>query len=720
MSLHLNTANKYHLSMNKDVMLHFDEQVASDLEFDRIRILLAAKTLQPTAESRALALAPIKNRRSIVKTLSETEELRRIKVEGEPFPALEFEEMQNEIRLIEIRDSVLDEASFTKISRASHTVNQIVKFLQNKRAQYPRLNDIQKDLVYTKDLIDPIAKVFDAKGQISDNASPTLSAIREKMTGLRRKISRNFNSVMKDLQGKDMLADIREGFVNNRRALAVESTYKRRVNGNVLGSSTAGTITFIEPGVIIPLNHELEILRDDERKEKRRILKELTRIARRNLPLIQNYHAALIEFDWIQARTRLSLDFNACMPKITKHPGIHLIESYHPLLVQTHQSMGKETHPQTIQLSKHGRIVVISGPNAGGKSITLKTVGLLQVMLQSGLLIPVDPKSEVGFFDAILTDIGDNQSIENQLSTYSYRLGRMRHFLKVSDAKSLLLLDEFGTGSDPELGGALAEVFFEELYERGVFGVITTHYANIKSRAAELKHAINASMLFNRETLAPLFKLEIGNPGSSFTFEVAETNGISPALISRAKSKLDIRKVELDALIGDLQKGKANLAKLTNRQLRAEVDAEKTAMEARKIKSQFSEKSVALNEATEAFNIAIARGKKLSQFIDRFKPGKNNTALLEEINKFLAVENARKEEAAQRKARSSARAKNASIQSSKRRPNHRSDEIKKGSTVKLRNGKERGEVISIQGKTATVMFGAFKTRVGINKLTFLK
>jgi DNA mismatch repair protein MutS2 len=408
------------------------------------------------------------------------------------------------------------------------------------------------------------------------------------------------------------------------------------------------------------------------------------------------------------------------MPKINKHPGIHLIESYHPLLVQTHQSMGKETHPQTLQLSKNGRIVVISGPNAGGKSITLKTVGLLQVMLQSGLLIPVDPKSEVGFFDSILTDIGDNQSIENQLSTYSYRLSRMRHFLKVSDAKSLLLLDEFGTGSDPELGGALAEVFFEELYERGVFGVITTHYANIKSRAAELKQAINASMLFNRETLAPLFKLEIGNPGSSFTFEVAETNGISPALIARAKSKLDIRKVELDALIGDLQKGKANLAKLTNRQLRAEVDAEKTAMEARKIKSQFSEKSMALNEATEAFNIAIARGKKLNQFIDRFKPGKNNTALLEEINKFLAVENARKEEAAQRKARSSLRAKNASIQSDKKRPNHRSDEIKKGSTVKLRNGKERGEVLSIQGKTATVMFGAFKTRVGINKLTFIK
>jgi DNA mismatch repair protein MutS2 len=222
--------------MNKDLMLHFDEQVASDLEFDRIRSMLAAKTLQPTAESRAHSLAPFKNRRLIVQILEETEELRLLKTEGEPFPAIEFEEMQHEIRLLEIRDSVLDETSFNKISRASHTTNQIVKFLKNKREEFPRLSNIQKDLAYTKDLIDPIAKVFDAKGRISDNASPTLSSISEEMTGLRRKISRNFIRVMKDLQAKGMLADIREGFVNNRRALAVESTYKRRVNGNVLGS----------------------------------------------------------------------------------------------------------------------------------------------------------------------------------------------------------------------------------------------------------------------------------------------------------------------------------------------------------------------------------------------------------------------------------------------------------------------------------------------------
>ena len=695
--------------MNKDLMLHFDEQVASDLEFDVIRAMLAEKTLQPTSKSRAHALVPLKNRKTIVRLLQETDELRRIKTEGEIFPSLEFEEMPDEIRMLEIRDSVLTEASFTKISRASNTVNQIVLSLKGKENKYPRLHDVQKDVYCTQDLITPIAKVFNAKGEISDNASHVLKNIREEMTGLRRKISRSFNGSMKDLQTKGMLADIREGFVNERRALAVDSTYKRRVHGNVLGSSNTGTITFIEPAVVIPLNHELEILRDDERKEMRRILKDLTKAVRTHLHLIRLYSHVLTEFDWIQARANLAIDFKSYLPGLTKKTGLHFIKAFHPLLVKTNEILGVKTHPQTIQLSKEGRILVISGPNAGGKSITLKTVGLLQVMLQSGLLIPVSPASEVGFFHSILTDIGDNQSIENQLSTYSYRLDRMKHFLEVSDNKSLLLLDEFGTGSDPELGGALAEVFFEELYKRGVLGVITTHYAKIKSKAAELPNAINGSMLFDRDTLEPLFTLQIGQPGSSFTFEVTEMIGISKSLIKRAKTKLDSRKVELDALMGDLQKEKGKIAKLANRQLRAEVDAQKASLEASKIKSQFYEKTIALNKATKENNKNLALGKKMNQFISRFKPGGKNKDLLEEIVQFLAVETVRKNKSLKK-----------STKSVKRRPNHRSDQIKVGSIVKLRTGKEKGEVISIQGKNATVLFGAFKTRVKIDQLSLVK
>ena len=389
-------------------------------------------------------------------------------------------------------------------------------------------------------------------------------------------------------------------------------------------------------------------------------------------------------------------------------------------MVKANRDLGLKTHPQSFELSKDGRLLVISGPNAGGKSITLKTVGLLQVMLQSGLLVPMNSASEIGLFDSILTDIGDNQSIENQLSTYSYRLGRMKHFLKVADKKSLLLLDEFGTGSDPELGGALAEVFFEELYDKGVYGVITTHYANIKSRAAELKQAVNASMLFDRESLSPLFKLEVGQPGSSFTFEVAKNNGISSKLIARAKKKMDFRKVELDTLIGDLQKEKTQVAKLAYRQLRAEVDAEKAAIKAEKSAKKNQEKTDALNKAIETHNLDVTRGKKMSKFIDSYDPSKSTKRLASDFIKYIAQERSRIEAAKKRPPKKQNEATPISTPQTKKRPNHRIYDIKVGSIVRLRTGKERGEVIDLKAKKATVLFGEFKTVVALDKLSFIK
>jgi DNA mismatch repair protein MutS2 len=705
--------------MSGNELLHFDEQVASDLEFDIIRAMLAEKCQQPTATSRAHSLIPLKNRRSIVRMLQETEELKRIKTEGVSFPSIDFEELHTELRLLEVQDSVLTEEGFNRITRASRSVNSVVRTLKGEGVLFPRLHHLQRDVFYTKDIIDPIEKVFDAKGLVKDEASTQLASIRAEMLNLKRSISRGFNRVMKDLLVKGWLADIREGFVNNRRVLAVESTYKRRVKGNVCGSSNTGTITFIEPSSVSNLNHELEILRDDERKEVRKILKELTRMVRRNLPLIRAYNALLIELDLVNARTSLAIELECNLPSLPKSIGLKLIKAYHPLLVKANRALGNTTHPQTLELSNDGRLLVISGPNAGGKSITLKTVGLLQVMLQSGLLVPVNSASEMGLFDSILTDIGDNQSIENQLSTYSYRLGRMRSFLKVADAKSLLLLDEFGTGSDPELGGALAEVFFEELYERGVFGVITTHYANIKSRAAELKNAINASMLFDRESLAPLFKLEIGAPGSSFTFEVAKTNGISDKLITRAKAKLSSRKVELDTLLGDLQKDKSQLAKLTSRQLRAELEAEKATAAARKISTRLTEKTDALHQATETLNSDVARGRKLQKFLDTYKPGADNKKLKHDFIKYLAQESSRVEEAAKRPQKTAV-ASPLKPTTEKKRASHKTELIKTGSTVRLRTGKEKGEVLEIKGKKLTVLFGDFKTVVTLSKLCFIK
>ena len=705
--------------MNNTFLNHFDEQVASDLEFNILRTMLAEKCVQPSARKRAHSLRPLKNRKTIIKLLEETEELKRIIIECNPFPSIDFEELDKELKMLEIKDSVLSEESFWRISRASHLTNSVIKGLK-ETVNIPRLNSLAKNVYFTKDIVDPIDKVFNAKGQVKDNASKELSYIREEMVSLKRSSNRNFSKAMKGLFEKGWLADIKEGFVNDRRVLAVESTYKRKVNGNVLGSSNTGTITFIEPSSVVSINHELEILRDDERKEIRKILRALTRTIGEHLELVVAYNELLVELDFIWAKANLAIELECTLPALPKSRGLKMINAYHPLLVKANRDLGLKTHPQSFELSKDGRLLVISGPNAGGKSITLKTVGLLQVMLQSGLLVPVNSASEMGLFDSILTDIGDNQSIDNQLSTYSYRLGKMKHFLKVADKKSLLLLDEFGTGSDPELGGALAEVFFEELYDKGVYGVITTHYANIKSRAAELKQAVNASMLFDRESLSPLFKLEVGQPGSSFTFEVAKNNGIASKLIARAKKKMDSRKVELDELIGDLQKEKTQLAKLASRQLRAEVDAEKAAIKAKKAAKKNQEKTDALIKAIETHNLDVTRGKKMYSFIDSYDPSKSTKKLASDFIKYIIQERSRIDAAKKRPPKKQNEVTPISTPQTKKRPRHRIDDIKVGSIVRLRTGKEHGEVIGLKAKKAIVLFGEFKTVVAVNKLSYIK
>ncbi len=294
--------------------------------------------------------------------------------------------------------------------------------------------------------------------------------------------------------------------------------HRRKVKGGILGNSKTGSIVYIQPEATYNYTRELNNLEYEEKEEIKKILKELTNFIRPFRPLLIDYQNFLSDIDVVAAKAKYGMDMDAVMPKISQERELELIDAYHPLLLLTNRRQKKETFPQTIELSKERRVIVISGPNAGGKSITLKTVGLLQVMVQSGLLIPVHEYSRVCFFDKILTDIGDNQSIENHLSTYSYRLKNMNYFLKKVDDKTLFLIDEFGTGSDPELGGALAETFLEVFYEKEAFGILTTHYANLKMLANELPHIVNANMLFDARTLEPLYKLHMGEAGSSFYF----------------------------------------------------------------------------------------------------------------------------------------------------------------------------------------------------------
>ena len=536
-----------------------------DLGFLDIRGLLEDFCKTDSAKRRARDLSPTAYRPAVLEALDSTDELRRIRVEGCTFPALVFEEIKAEIKLLEVSGSALTEAGFMRVLQCTRLVNDIIGALQGRERAFPRLCGMLGTVHENTEIVQEIEAIFDPKGGVRNNASTALGRIRIDMQTARRQVNRLFDKALRTCSKQGWLADTEEGYLNERRVLAIASTHKRKVRGTALGTSKTGSVTFIEPAECQQVNHELEMLKDDERKEIVRILRALTQRIRKHTPLIKAQQRLLVRFDFLQAKVKLALDMDAVKPHIVKELRVELLKAYHPLLLLAHRGKGLSVEPQNLTLNRQRRMLVISGPNAGGKSITLKMVGLIQAMVQSGLLVPVHSNSAFGLFKEILTDIGDNQSIENQLSTYSYRLKRMKGFLRDAGQNTLLLLDEFGTGSDPELGGALAEVFFEELYKKKGFGVITTHYANIKTRATSMSEAINGSMLFDGETLSPTYQLDLGQPGSSFTFEVAELNGIDRNLIGRAKQKLDPRKVKLDGLIAGLQKEKSRHTRLTDR-----------------------------------------------------------------------------------------------------------------------------------------------------------
>jgi DNA mismatch repair protein MutS2 len=696
----------------------FDSQSSQDLEFDIIKLFLHDNCYGPTARLRVAELEPHADRRVIEPQLLRTKELCDIRREALTLPALEFEELEEDLRVLKVEGSTLQIHAFMRIRRASELCNDILSFFKNNPERFDELRKLLEDVHITKALIEAIDRVFDGRGNVRDNASEQLEEIRKNISSTRRQINRNFAKELKRLGDMGYLGDTREAYVNERRVLTVHSSYKRQIQGIALGSSRTGNFTFIEPHINIPLNFELEMLLDDERKEIQRILKELSSDLRKHKLLIQAYQTLLCEFDFIQSKARFALEIDATLPQIENDPVIVLHEAYHPLLLLTNRKEGKKTFPQSLSMDKFSRMLVISGPNAGGKSITLKTVGLLQTMLQSGLLIPSDSSSRMSFFQAILTDIGDHQSIENQLSTYSYRLRRMKHFLEVSNRRSLLLLDEFGTGSDPELGGAMAEVFFEELYNRKSFGVITTHYANIKLKAAELRNAINGSMLFDRESLEPLFRLSIGQPGSSFTFEVAEKNGIPLELINAAKSRLDSNKVRMDELLSSLQKEKTDLEKNRDSLIIAEKAANEAKKDFEKRKTQFDERLKSQQELIEKNNKFLNKGKRMDAFIEDFKTKGDNKKLLQEVLKYLSMEKSKIEEVL----KAEKLKQKAAVKSGKKppKPFAGQDQIKIGSMVKLLKGRQVGTVLEMDGKKVIVAFGVFKTKVELTELQFVK
>ncbi len=557
-------------------------------------------------------------------------------------PFNEYEDIETELKLMLIENFRLENSAFIKIKSLTEQIGKLQKFYPPYEEVFATLNNDVKDLDFRKEIIEKIDKVFNRFGEVKSEASPILKTLRTEISHARKAIQENFNKALSSLSSTDFLDDIRESIIDDQRVLAVKSAYKKRVLGRVLGLSKTGSITYIQPESVVKHQFKLREDIEEEKKEVDKILRKLTAELAEFQPQLSSYQEYIFDLDLTRAKAKFAEKIGGVLPKINRHKTLRLVNAYHPLLLIRNREEKKQIFPQTFTLTEHNRILCISGPNAGGKSITLKTVGLLQLMIQSGILVPVHPKSEMFFFDKIMTDIGDNQSIENHLSTYSSRLKKMAGIIREADENTLLLIDEFGTGSDPELGGALAESFLEFFYNKKSFAIITTHYTNIKLVVEQLPNAQNAAMLFDEHTLEPLYKLEVGQAGSSFTFEVAKKNKIPAFIINSAKKKVEHDIVNLDKTIVKLQQEKFEVEKLKSNLTEQKESTQNKKENLEKLNEQLQQKLFNFQKLYEDEHRKLQFGSKIESFIDSYVKGKSRKDVVKDFVKILEQEKFRK------------------------------------------------------------------------------
>ena len=557
-------------------------------------------------------------------------------------PFNEYDDIETELKLMLIENFRLENSAFIKIKSLTEQIGKLQKFYPAYEEVFATLNNDVKDLDFRKEIIEKIDKVFNRFGEVKSEASPILKTLRAEISHARKAIQENFNKALASLSSTDFLDDIRESIIDDQRVLAVKSAYKKRVLGRVLGLSKTGSITYIQPESVVKHQFKLREDIEEEKKEVDKILRKLTAEIAEFQPQLSSYQEYIFDLDLTRAKAKFAEKIGGVLPKINPHKTLRLVNAYHPLLLIRNREEKKQIFPQTFTLTEHNRILCISGPNAGGKSITLKTVGLLQLMIQSGILVPVHPKSEMFFFDHIMTDIGDNQSIENHLSTYSSRLKKMAGIIREADENTLLLIDEFGTGSDPELGGALAESFLEFFYNKKSFAIITTHYTNIKLVVEQLPNAQNAAMLFDEHTLEPLYKLEVGQAGSSFTFEVAKKNKIPAFIINSAKKKVEHDIVNLDKTIVKLQQEKFEVEKLKSNLTEQKESTQNKKENLEKLNEQLQQKLFNFQKLYEEEHRKLQFGNKIEGFIDSYVKGKSRKDVVKDFVKILEQEKFRK------------------------------------------------------------------------------
>ena len=692
----------------------FPESASFQLEFDKIKSLLTEKCRSEFAKNKASELRIHTRKEFIELELKQSHEYRQLIQNSIYFPNDYVLNLSRELRLLSIQDSMLVGEELLSVRKLAMSIESIFRWFDaERRTAYAALVKVIEDTYYEKAILQLINDVIDDSGNVKDNASDALQSIRMNLYRKRNELRRLFDRVISKLNKQGYLAEIEESFMNGRRVLAVFAEQKRTVKGILHGESDSRRTAFIEPEETIELNNQLYELESAERKEVYRILKDLTKQLSVYASLLTTYHNIVGEYDFIRGKASFAMDIHGEYPVVNDKAHVQLVKAFHPLLYLYNQKTQKPTIPVDLTLDEKNRILVISGPNAGGKTVTLKTVGLLQMMVQSGLLVPVHPSSQFGIFKQLMIHIGDTQSLEFELSTYSSHLLAMKHFMENSNGKTLFFIDELGSGSDPNLGGAFAEVILEELARKHAVGIVTTHYLNLKVMANKTQGIINGAMAFDEKKLQPQYKLIVGKPGSSYTFSIAERIGMDKRLIQKARDLVDEEHFQLDKLLNrteqDLHKVQQKEKELQhllkeNERLKKEMqqvmDREKHQQQVELLKQQnkISEERIAYLKDME---------RKLRQVVIEWKKTEDKSKVVKQIAALLFNKNEHKVVSKKKK----------QIDSKYEEVN---GDIKVGDTVKMKRNLQVGEVLELRGKKAVVKIGLLPMQIDLGDLSLVK
>ena len=695
-------------------MKFFPESALQQLEYEKVKTILAEYCTTAYAANKAANLRLHTKINFIQTELQQTNEYKLLLQSTQYFPNDFSVNLQKDLKLLSIPGAMLGGEQFLLIHKLSTNTGNIFRWFDNeRRIAYPALTAVINDSYYEKTINVLIEEVLDETGNVKDNASEELMRIRMALYKKRNELRRIFDRIVSKLNKLGYLADIEESFMNGRRVLAVYAEQKRMIKGILHSESDSRKTSFIEPEETTELNNDIFSLEHEENREVYRIYKKLTQQLSLYAPLLQTYLAINGEFDFIKAKARWAVEMGGNYPAVFDKAHINLIQAYHPLLLLYNKKNNKPTIPVNIRLDDKNRILVISGPNAGGKTVTLKTVGLLQLMLQSGLLIPVHPDSELGIFKQIMIHIGDTQSLEFELSTYSSHLKNMKHFMENANGKTLFFIDELGSGSDPNLGGAFAEVIMEELAHKHSFGIVTTHYLNLKVMANKVPGIINGAMQFDEKNLLPLYKLIVGKPGSSYTFSIAERIGLEKRLIEKARLLVDEDHFTLDKLLNrteqDLQKidvDKKELQHLLkeNERLKKEMQQvlhkEKHEQEVERLKHQnkISEEKMAYLKDME---------RRLKAMVIEWRRATDKDKAVKMIHALLFNQ---KEKMVTEKFQKKLHEKFIEI----------AGEIQVGDKVKMKQNRQVGIVKELRGKKVIVQLGAIPLTVNLDDVSLVK